>query len=202
MSEPSHDDDLSHFSVEHRARRLDSRAAPPKPPPPKRRIVWEVVLLGGIVALGALLSPFSDLATPEYPEARAQADRLSAAYQSVSRGGVSPRDAATAGGLDMYEFEVVGDGGTVSVLTHPEPTAEGTCYALRMGGGIATLAAKFAPTDGCVPQGRAAFEMMGSWDDVLPSERMTTVWFVPVLLILVGIGVAIVTNIVLKLLPR
>jgi len=147
-----------------------------------------------------LLVPFADVATAEYPEARALADRLNAAYQSVWQGDASLEAAAIADGLRVYEFPV--EDRTISVLTHPQPTADGTCYGLRTGGGLATDAVRFAPTDGCVPLGRSAFESVGAWGDVLPSERMTTVWFVPALLVLIGCVLALTTNIVVKLLSK
>lgn len=200
MTDSSYDNDLSQFSAEHRMRRLLARTAPVKPPPPKRRIVRELVLLGVIVVIVVLLSPYADMATPDYPEARVQADRLDTAYRSVWLDDASPEAAAIANDLHLYEFPV--DGRTVSVLTHAQSTSDGTCYGLRLGGGFATVAVRFAPTDGCVPQGRRAFEETGSWEDVLPSERMTAVWFVPALVVLIGSALALITTVVLKLLPR
>jgi hypothetical protein len=70
------------------------------------------------------------------------------------------------------------------------------------GGGFGSEAVRFLPTDGCVPQSRWGFDAVGGWDDVLGTERETLVWFVPALIILVGPGVALVTDIILKLLPR
>lgn len=200
MDDSSRDDDLSQFSFEHRVRRLGARSAPPKPPPPKRRFARDLVLIGGIIVVMLLLVPFADVATADYPEAQALADRLNAAYQSEWRGDTSLEAAAIADGLRLYEFPI--EGRTISVLTHPQPTADGTCYGLRTGGGFATDAVRFAPTDGCVPLGRSAFESVGAWGGVLPSERMTTVWFVPALLILIGCVLALTTNIVVKLLSR
>lgn len=198
MADSSHDDDLQPLSFEHQLRRLGTRSTPPKPPPPKRRITRDLVLTGILVAVMVLLVPFSDVATPDYPEARAQADRLSSAYRSISSGEASIEAAASAEGLLVYEFPV-GER-TVSVLTHAQPTAAGTCYGLRVGGGLATLAVEFAPTDGCVPQGRSAFRVAGLWEDVLPNERMTTVWFVPALIVLGSCVIVLATDIVLKLL--
>jgi hypothetical protein len=200
MDDSSRDDDLSQFSFEHRVRRLGARGAPPKPPPPKRRFARDLVLIGGVIVVMLLLVPFADVATAEYPEAQALADRLNAAYQSVWRGDASLEAAAIADGLVVYEFPV--EGRTISVLTHSQPTADGTCYGLRTGGGFATVAVRFAPTDGCVPLGRSAFESVGGWGDVLPSERMTTVWFIPALIVLTGCALALMTNIVVKLLSR
>ena len=200
MGDSSRDDDLNQFSVEHRARRLDTRGAPPKPPPPKRRFVLDLVLIGAMIAVVLLLVPFADVPNAEYPEARALADRFDAAYASVWRGDTSLEAAAAADGLSVYQFPF--EERTISVLTHPQPTANGTCYGLKTGGGQATVAVKFVPTNGCVPQGRSAFEKVGSWSDVLPSERLTTVWFVPALVILIGCAMALTTNLVLKLLPQ
>jgi hypothetical protein len=200
MSDSSRGDDLSQFSFEHQLHRLHARTAPPEPPPPKRRFVRELVLVGGIIAVVVLLSPFADIATPDYPAARTQADLLDTAYRSVWSGEASPEAAASATGLVVYGFPV--DGRIVSVLTHAQPTADGSCYGLRTGGGFATEAVRFAPTDGCVPQGRSAFEAVGSWEEVLPSERMTAVWFIPALVVLIGSALALMTTIVMKLLLK
>ena len=76
------------------------------------------------------------------------------------------------------------------------------CYGLRLGGGFGSEAVRFLPSDGCVPQGPWAFDGAGGWEDVLGTERVTSVWFVPALIVLVGIGVAFSTNMIRKLLPR
>lgn len=200
MSNSSHNDDLGRFSVEHRVRRLGIHKAPEAPPPPKRPVVRDLVLLGGVLAAALLLVPFSDVPNADYPEARTEADRLDSAYQSVWTGEASIEAAADDAGLLVYEFPA-GDQ-TVSVLTHAQPTAAGMCYGLRLGGVFGSGAVSFLPSDGCVPQGRWAFEAAGGWEDVLGTERETAVWFVPVLIVLVGIGVALITDITLKLLPR
>ena len=88
----------------------------------------------------------------------------------------------------------------VSVLYDREPTEAGSCYGLRIGGGIATVLVKFAATDGCVPRGHSSFESAGSPSDVLPPERITRVWFIPAMIVLLGGALAISTEIVLKLL--
>lgn len=160
----------------------------------------DLLFLGGLLAVGLLLIPFGDVPNTAYPEARAIADRLDNAYGLVWGGDVSIETAAVTENLIVYAFPV-GDR-TISVLTHAQPTAAGTCYGLRLGGGFGTEAVRFLPHDGCVPQGHYAFEAVGSWEDVLGTERMTTVWFVPALIFLFGIGIALTTSIVLKLLPR
>ena len=200
MSDSSHNDDPGHFSVEHRVRRLGIHKAPETPSPPRRLIARDLVLLGGVVVAALLLVPFGDVPNPDYPEARAQADGLDAAYRSVWSSETSVADAADDEGLLVFEFPA-GDQ-TITVLTHAQPTAAGMCYGLRLGGGFGTDAVRFLPSDGCVPQGRWAFDETGGWDDVLGTERVTSVWFVPALIVLVGIGVALTTNIILKLLPR
>ena len=200
MSNSSHNEDLGQFSVEHRARRLGIRKAPEKPPVPRRRIVRDLVLLCGVVVVALLLVPFGDVPNNNYPEARAQADRLSAAYRSVGTGDTALEDAAEGAGLLTYEFPT--EDRTVVVLTHAQPTEAGLCYGLRLGGGFGSEAVRFRSTDGCVPQSRWAFDEIGSWEDVIGTERLTSVWFVPAMIVLVGIGVALTTDIVLKLLPR
>lgn len=198
VGDPSSDNDQSQFSVEHRARRLSARTAPAKPPRSKRRrIVRDLALIGGIVAVVVLLRPFADVPNPEYPEASAIAERLNAAYRSAWSGGVSLEAAASAESLVVYRYPA-GEG-TVSLVTHTHPTAADTCYGMRMGDGFSTLVVEFAPTDGCVPQGQSVFREAGLWGDVLPSERITTVWFIPALIVLVGLMVALTTNIVVEL---
>ena len=198
MADSSHTDDLKPFSFEHRVRRLGARTAPETPPPKKQRFRRDLVLLGGVIVLAVLLTPFADVPTPDYPEARAQADSLNAAYRSVWSGDASIETAAAAHGLDVYELPV--GQRVVWMMTHPQPTAGGTCYGLRTGGGMATVAVKFVPIAGCEPQQRTVFEGIGPWEDVLPSERMTTVWFVPALFVLASCALVISTGIFLKLL--
>lgn len=89
-------------------------------------------------------------ADPEYPEARAQADALNAAYRSVWRDEATVEAAARANGLTAYELQ--GEPQAVWLMTHPQPTADGTCYGLRTGEGTATVAVKFLPIDGCEPK--------------------------------------------------
>ena len=198
MSDSSSADDLKSFSFEHRVRRLSARNPPAKPAPPKHRFRRELVLLGFVIAMTLLLAPFADVPTPDYPEAQAQADVLNAAYRSVWSGDATVEAAAVAHGLSVHELPA-GERAT-SVLTYPQPAAGGTCYGLRTGGGLATVAVKFAQTDGCVPSQRTAFQEVGLWEDVLPSERMTTVWFVPALVILASSAIVLSTGIILKLL--
>jgi hypothetical protein len=200
MSNSSHNEDLGQFSVEHRARRLGIRKAPEKPPVPRRLIVRDLVLLCGVVVVALLLVPFGDVPNADYPEALAKADRLSAAYRSVGTGDTTLEDAAEGAGLLLYEFPT--EDRTVVVLTHAQPTEAGLCYGLRLGGGFGSEAVRFRSTDACVPQSRWAFDAIGSWEDVIGTERLTSVWFVPAMIVLVGIGVAITTDIILKLLPR
>lgn len=187
-------------SFEHRVRKLGSRGAPQKPPRPKRRFVKELVIISGLIVVAVLLSFQADTPRPEYPEAQAAADRLNAVSGSVSRGDASLKAAAAAHDLRVYDFQF--DGRTVSVVTQSEPTADGTCYGIRMGGGLSTLALKFAATDGCEPLGLWTFESTGRWEDVLPAERTTPWWFVPAMIALAGGVLWFATSIVLKLINR
>jgi hypothetical protein len=200
MDDTFHTDDLDGLSFEHRVRRVAARNAPPKPPPPKRGIARDLVLIGGIVAAVILLAPFGDVANPDFAEAGSQVERLDAAYQAVWSGDASIEAAAAAEGLRVHDYPL-GER-TVSIMVHPEPTAAGTCYGLRMGGGLSTGAVRFAATDDCTPQALASFEAIGTWSEILPNQRVTTVWFVPALVALIAGAVILATNIVLKLLFR
>lgn len=144
--------------------------------------------------------PFSDVANPGYAEARAIADRLDAAYALVWQDGVPLEEAAAIYGHRVYEFPH--SGRTVSVMVDPEPSSLGKCYGLRLGGGLDVAAVRFAPTDGCVPLGPSAFEKAGTWSEVLGTERVTAVWFVPAVVVIIGLVLSFATNIVLKLLHR
>ncbi len=177
MGDSSPHDDLSQYSVEHRARMLRDRSASAEAPPPKQRVVRELVLIGITIVVTLLLWPYREVATADYPEAQALADRLLATYEPVWRGDISPDDLSVPDGLRLFEFPI--EERTVSVLTHTQPTAENTCYALRTGGGFITTAVRFAPTEGCVAQGPWAFESSGTWNEVLPNARETPLWFVP-----------------------
>lgn len=177
MSDSSHRDDLSQFSVEHRARMLRDRSVSVEALPPKPRVVRELVLIGITIVVALLLWPYREVATADYPEAQALADRLQATYEPLWRGDISPDDFSVPDGLRLFEFPI--EERTVSVLTHPQPTAEETCYGLRTGGGLITTAVRFAPTEGCVPQGPWAFESTGTWSKVLPNARETPLWFLP-----------------------
>ncbi len=120
----------------------------------------DLVLIGGVAVAMLLAVPFADVANPDYPEASAIAERLNAACRSVWSGGVSIEEAASAEYLVVYQYPA--EEGTVSVLTHAQPTAAGTCYGMRM----------------------------------------TTVCFIPALVVLIGCVVALATNIVVELLRR
>ncbi|HSJ70285.1 MAG TPA: hypothetical protein VLA29_01430 [Acidimicrobiia bacterium] len=146
------------------------------------------------------LLPFGDVPNPGYAEARAIADGLDATYALVWQDGVALEEAAAANGMGVHEFSL--SGRTVSVLVDPQPSSLGKCYGLRLGAGLDVAAVRFAPKDGCVPLGPAAFEKAGTWSEVLGTERVTAVWFVPAVVIIVGLILSLVTNIILKLLPR
>jgi len=117
------------------------------------------VLIGGVAVAMLLAVPFADVPNPDYPEASAIAEHLNAACRSVWSGGVSIEVAASAEYLIVCQYPAEG---TVSVLTHAQPTAAGTCYGMRM----------------------------------------TTVWFIPALVVLIGCVVALATNTVVELLRR
>jgi hypothetical protein len=184
-------------SVEHRARQAATRHAQPRreaAPTPRRRLIRDGLLLGVLLIASAVLIPFADVANPTYAEGRAIADRLDAAYASVWRFGNAVPDAATSANLHLEAYPMT-DGRTVWVLTVPTPSeSSGFCYGLRFGGGRPTDAVRFRATNGCVPLGRSAFETTGTWTDVLGTERVTSPWFVPALVILVGALIAVTTD--------
>ena len=205
----SSDEDLSHFSVEHRARRLSGARAPQKTPggtkgarsPEARRVIRrDLVLIAGTLLVAVALLPFGDVPNPGYAEARGIADQLDAAYALVWQDGAALEDAAAQSGMRVYDFALTGR--SVSVLVAPEPSSRGTCYGLRIGGGLEVAAVSFAPTDGCVPIGSAAFEEFGTWTDVLGTERVTSPWFVPAVVVVIAVVLSLATNIVLKFLPK
>ncbi|MEA1903912.1 MAG: hypothetical protein U9N56_10330 [Actinomycetota bacterium] len=153
------------------------------------------------MSLSFAIAPFADVANADYPEARDIADRIHAAWRSIDSGGADPEEAAAAAGLRVHTFEV--DGQPSMILTHSEPTSAGSCYALRFGPKILSEVGILAePTSGCAPQAPGIFERGGSWSEVLPSERITPPWFVPLVVLLFTAGVFAVTDIPIALLTK
>lgn len=200
MGDSSHPDDLSRLSTEHRVRRLVGSGASPKSPSSKRRFVRDLVLIGAVVVLTVLIVPFADVENPDFAEAQAHAAGLQASFERVWRGDASLESAAAAEGLRVYEYRL-GER-TVSVAVHPEPTAAGICYGMRTGGGLVTSAVRFVATYDCVSPPRSSFQVVGTWGEVLPSERVTPGWFVPGLITLIACVVVLTTRNILKLLLR
>jgi len=188
-------DDLSDFSLEHRVRRLKAADPPSKGPVRRRRIIRDVVILGCVVVAFLVIRPFADVKNPDYPEAQALADQMTSLYRSFLSDETSVT--ATAASMGLIVFEQPVDGISTSIVTHQRPTEAGTCYGLRFGGGLATVAMEFAPTEGCIPTGPAVTARTGLWSDVLPSERLTTAWFIPMVVLLCGCALVLTTDIVL-----
>ncbi len=188
-------DDLSDFSLEHRVRRLKAADPPSKGPVRRRRIIRDVVILGCVVVAFLVIRPFADVKNPDYPEAQALADQMTSLYRSFLNDETSVT--ATAASMGLIVFEQPVDGISTSIVTHQRPTEAGTCYGLRFGGGLATVAMEFAPTEGCIPTGPAVTARTGLWSDVLPSERLTTAWFIPMVVLLCGCALVLTTDIVL-----
>jgi hypothetical protein len=152
----------------------------------RRRILRDALIIIVLGFSAVALVPFADVANPDYPEARDIADRITAVWQAITRDGAVPEEAATAAHLRVFTYE---DDRPRTVLTHPEPTSKGICYALRFGPGILTMAGTLLQPDaGCTPQAPGRLDRSGAWSDVLPSERLTMWWFLP-LMILAGGGV-------------
>lgn len=206
MDERSGDRQLPAASVEHHARRLAARTRTSAPatdtPPGLRRRLLRDAILGGVLMIAALaLVPFADVPSATYAEGRAIADRLDLAYGDVWRDGASLGEAAERHDLHLEEYQV-GER-TIAVISTGEPSASaGVCYGLRIGGGQPTVAVAFTPTEGCVPLGRSSFEAAGTWTDVLGTERVTSAWFVPALVLLVGGLVAVVTDAIVAAVTR
>ncbi len=198
-------DDDPRFSVEHRLRRAASSPAhgesAPEAPGYRKQLIRDLVILVFVALLGLAIAPFADVANEDYPEARAIADRIQATWRSIVSEGADPDEAAASAGLRVFVFEAAGSPRTI--LTHPEPTAAGSCYAIRFGPGIVTDAGILLDTaPGCTPLPPGTFEHRGSWSEVLPSERTTPVWFVPLVVLLSGAGLIAVTGIPLALLAK
>jgi hypothetical protein len=157
-----------------------------------------------ILAVAALaffaLVPFADAPNPEFPEARDAAIRIDAAWQSISGGG-DAEEIAAAADLRIHAFVVGGRPRTI--ITHLQPTAAGTCYALRFGPGVVTAAGVIVDsTDGCTPVPPGTLERVGAWSDVLPSQGITPRWYVPVVALLVAVGLFAVTDAIFMLLTK
>lgn len=192
------DADLSNLSMEQRVRRLRALNLPPTSTGRKPRILWELAIIAiSMLALG-LLWPFSKVATADYPGARQLADHLEAVLEPVWRGESSMEDLALSTDLALYQF--TDDGRTTSILTHVQPTAFGTCYGVRIGGGLVTASIRFTPTvDTCVPQGQTAYDESGAWSEVLPPQWRTEMWFVPAVAVFGGAALASASRIAVKL---
>lgn len=163
----------------------------------RRRLLVSVVLMVG----AAILVPLADVANPDFPEANDIEGRITATWEAIVRNGADPEDAAAANGLQIFTYEA-GDK-PFYVLTHPAPTSAGVCYALLFGSGTPTTAGillEAAP--GCTPQLPGLFESAGSWESVLPSERMTPWWFVPLMLVIVGYVLFVAIDIVVAIVTR
>lgn len=191
----SSNDDLSHFSVEHRVHRLKTADLPSKAPAMRRRVIRDLVLLGCVVVAFFAIRAFADVENPDYPEAQVLADQMTSVYRSFLNDENTVTAAAASEGLILFDQPV--DGIRTMIVTHERPTRAGTCYGLRFGGGLATVAMEFAPSGGCIPTGRAVTARTGLWGDVLPSERLTTAWFIPMIVVLCGCALALTTDIVL-----
>lgn len=150
----------------------------------------------------AAIQPFADVSNPDYPEAADIADRLESAWRSVVRAGAEPEEAATTEGLRVYFFEL-DDGRVRTVYTHSDPTEAGHCYVIRHGPNIATEAGILQePGPGCTPQPPGLVAESGSWQEILPSERMTTKWYIPVMILLSAIALYAITDIPLAILTK
>ncbi len=139
-----------------------------------------------IAAVALVVIPSADVPNSDYPEARAVADRLDSAWRSIGDG-ADAGETATAAGLVVATFEVAGR--SVIVLSDSRPTTTGVCYAFRFGQGVLSEAGVVTgSSSGCSPDSLETFDRGGSWSDVLPSERITRPWFVPVMVLLVALG--------------
>lgn len=190
-------------SPEHRARRaarLRQQVARPRPWS-KKRLVIDLVVLVAAVALGLAVAGSADIPNPAYPEPREIADRIHDAWLRVVVDDVGADEAAEQARLRAYTYDTPDR--TITVITHPEPTAAGTCYAVRFGPGIGERVGVLdEPTDGCTPRPPGVLARSGTWHDVLPSERITPVWFIPLVVLLSAVGVAALVDGAVQLLER
>lgn len=197
------DEDDRRFSAEHRLRSAPRRVpqeTTAREPWYKGRLGRDLLILVIAAAIGLAVLPFADVANVDYPEARAVADRLDSAWRSIL-GGSDPEVTATAAGLRLHTFET--DGRSLMVLTLSEPTSTGLCYAIRFGPGILSVAGILEePGPGCTPQSPGVFEQRGSWSEVLPSERITQPWFIPLIVLLSAAGLFAMTDISIVLLTK
>jgi hypothetical protein len=190
------------FSIEHRLRKSHPRPSQTtsgaRRARRRRRIVRDAVILAVAATLAGLLAPHADVANPDYPEARDIADRITMAWEAITEDGMALDEAAADANLRAFTYEV--EGHLRSVLTHREPTATGVCYALRFGPGILTAAGTLhEPTEGCTPQPPGRFDKGQAWSEVLPSERITTWWFLPLMFLISGMALYAVTDMVIEL---
>lgn len=198
-------DDVPGFSPEHHLRRstAGSRHSESESglPGQRRRIVRDLLILVFTVSVGAAIQPFADVPNPEYPEAQGIADRLNSVWRAVADDGIDPVEAAATEDLDVYFFEV--NERVRTVFTHPEPTEVGHCYAVRRGPLVGTEAGILEdPNPECTPQQPGLFSVSGSWDEILPSERMTTKWYIPIMILLSAVALYAATDIPLALLTN
>lgn len=200
---PARDKDDRRFSVEHRLR---STARPARQEPPTRepwyrgRMGRDLAIVVLAVAIALVIQPFADVANVDYPEARAVADRLDSAWRSIIAGG-DAEGTAKGSGLVLHTSDV--DGRSLMILTDTEPTSTGICYVIRFGPGVLSEAGVLKESgSGCTPGSSDLFERRGSWSEVLPSERITQPWFIPLMVLLFGAGLYALVDIPIVLVAR
>lgn len=157
-----------------------------------------IVVLTATIAVA--IQPFADVANVDYPEARAVADRIDSAWRSIS-GGADAEETVTRAGLRLHIFDV--DGRSLMVLTDVERTSTGFCYAIRFGPGILSEAGVLEdPDSACTPESLGVFVRGGSWSEILPSERITPPWFIPLMVLLFAAGLYALVDISIVLVTR
>lgn len=166
-------------------------------------------LLVGAISLLVLLLAATQRIEPnrDYPPARAQADRLDAARLAVEVGDLSIDEVGSAyEGLTGGSFEFLGRSrlGLTGIL-------EGDCYGLvwRPGfepGGFA-VRSNYVTCDPDAslinqpdPPGLTAELMWPTWEDALPDEDRSPVWFLPVFILTFGLAFGAFTRAITLLL--
>ena len=173
-----------------------------------RRRLWRHLVVGAVSLVVLLLAASQRIEpNPDYPPARAQADRLDAARLAVEADEVSIGQVGSIyEGLAGGSFEVLGQSrlGLAGVF-------EGDCYGLTWrpelepsGFAVRSNYVTCEPDASIInqpdPPGLTAEMMWPTWEDVLPDEDRSPVWFLPVFILTFGLAFGAFTRVTTLLL--